>query len=49
MASTDAFSCLLSEICHASGILSRGSLFEAGVTLDMHPVRLEEQGAADHQ
>ena len=39
-ASTDAFSCLRSEICHASGILSSGSLFEPGVTLVMHPTRL---------
>ena len=36
LASTDACSCLGSEICHASGILSRWSLFEPGVTFDMH-------------
>ena len=40
LASTDAFSCFVSEICHASGMQGRGSLFEPGVTLDMHPTRL---------
>ena len=40
MPSTDACSCLLSEICHASDMLSRRPLFKPGVTLDMHPARL---------
>ena len=39
MASTDSFSCLRSEICHASSFLSSGSLFEPGATLDMQAAR----------